>query len=154
MYLFKKIINKLLKHKVTISTAESCTGGLLSYSFIKNKGVSKIFKNGLICYSNTSKIQFLQIKKNTLEKYGAVSHETSKEMTENLSKISGSNLSITTTGIAGPTNNSKNKSIGLVYIGIKYNKKIKIFKKSFKGSRIQIQKKTVNFIFKQILDLI
>ena len=64
MYLFKKIINKLLKNKVTISTAESCTGGLLSYSFIKNKGVSKIFKNGLICYSNTSKIQFLQVKKN------------------------------------------------------------------------------------------
>ena len=154
MYLFNKIINKLLKENITIATAESCTGGLLSYSFIKYKGVSKIFKNGLICYSNTSKIQFLQIKKNTLEKYGAVSHETSKEMTENLSKISGSNLSITTTGIAGPTNNSKNKSIGLVYIGIKYNKKIKIFKKNFKGSRIQIQKKTVNFIFKQILDLI
>ena len=154
MYLFNKTINKLLKTNITVATAESCTGGLLSYSFIKNKGVSKIFKNGLICYSNTSKIQFLNIKKNTLEKYGAVSHETSIEMTENLSKISGCNLSITTTGIAGPTGNSKNKSIGLVYIGIKYKKKLKIFKKNFKGSRIKIQKKTVNFIFKQILDLI
>ena len=154
MYLFKKIINKLLKHKVTISTAESCTGGLLSYSFIKNKGVSKIFKTGLICYSNSSKIQFLKIKKNTIKKYGAVSHKTSKEMTQNLSKISGCNLSITTTGIAGPTGNSKNKSIGLVYIGIKYKKKLQIFKKNFKGSRIQIQKKTVNFIFKQILNSI
>jgi len=154
MYLFNKIINKLLKTKVTIATAESCTGGLLSYSFIKNKGVSKIFKNGLICYSNTSKIQFLKIKKNTLKKYGSVSHEISKEMTENLSKISGCNLSITTTGIAGPTGNSKNKSIGLVYIGIKYKKKLQIFKKNFKGTRIQIQKQTVNFIFKKILDLI
>ena len=154
MYSFNKTINKLLKTNVTVATSESCTGGLLSYSFIKNKGVSKIFKNGLICYSNTSKIQFLKIKKNTLEKYGAVSHETSKEMTENLSKISGCNLSITTTGISGPTGNSKNKSIGLVYIGIKYKKKLKIFKKNFKGSRIKIQKKTVNFIFKQILDLI
>ena len=154
MYLFNKIINKLLKTNVTIATAESCTGGLLSYSFIKNKGVSKIFKNGLICYSNTSKMQFLKIKKNTLKKYGAVSHETSKEMTENLSKISGCDMSITSTGIAGPTGNSKYKPIGLVYIGIKYKKKLKIFKKNFKGSRIQIQKKTVNFIFKKILDLI
>ena len=154
MYLFNKTINKLLKTNVTVATAESCTGGLLSYSFIKNKGVSKIFKNGLICYSNTSKIQFLKIKKNTLEKYGAVSHETSKEMTENLSKISSCNLSITTTGITGPTGNSKNKSIGLVYIGIKYKKTLKIFKKNFKGSRIQIQKKTINYIFKQILNLI
>jgi len=154
MYLFNKTINKLLKTNVTIATAESCTGGLLSYSFIKNKGVSKIFKNGLICYSNTSKIQFLKIKNNTLKKYGAVSHKTSYEMTQNLSNISGCDLSITTTGIAGPTGESKNKSIGLVYVGIKYKKKIKIFKKNFKGSRIQIQKKTVNFVFKQILKLI
>ena len=149
MYLFNKTINKLLKNNVTIATSESCTGGLLSYSFIKNKGVSKIFKKGLICYSNNSKIQFLRIKKNTLKKNGAVSHEASKEMTENLSKISGCDMSITTTGIAGPTGNSKNKPIGLVYIGIKYKKKLKIFKKNFKGSRIQIQKKTVNFIFKK-----
>ena len=154
MYLFNKTINKLLKANLTVATAESCTGGLLSYSFIKNKGVSKIFKTGLICYSNTSKIQFLKIKKNTLKKYGAVSHKISKEMTQNLSKITGCDLSITTTGISGPTGNSKNKSIGLVYIGIKYKKKLNIFKKNFKGSRIQIQKKTVNFIFKQILNLI
>ena len=154
MYLFNKTINKLLKTNVSIATAESCTGGLLSYSFIKIKGVSKIFKTGLICYSNTSKIKFLKIKKNTLKKYGAVSLKTSKEMTLNLSKITGCDLSITTTGIAGPTGENKNKSIGLVYIGIKYKKKLKIFKKNFKGSRIQIQKKTVNFIFKQILNLI
>ena len=154
MHLFNNTINKLLKTNVSIATAESCTGGLLSYSFIKNKGVSKIFKTGLICYSNTSKIKFLKIKKNTLKKYGAVSHKTSKEMTQNLSKISGCDLSITTTGIAGPTGYTKNKSIGLVYIGFKYKKKLKIFKKNFKGSRIQIQKKTVNFVFKQILNLI
>ena len=154
MYLFNKTINKLLKTNVSIATAESCTGGLLSYSFIKIKGVSKIFKTGLICYSNTSKIKYLKIKKNTLKKYGAVSLKTSKEMTLNLSKITGCDLSITTTGIAGPTGDSKNKSIGLVYIGIKYKKTLKIFKKKFIGSRIQIQKKTVNFIFKQILNLI
>ena len=138
MYLFNRTINKLLKTNVTIATAESCTGGLLSYSFIKIKGVSKIFKTGLICYSITSKI----------------SHKASKEMTLNLSKITGCDLSITTTGIAGPTGESKNKSIGLVFIGIKYKKILKIFKKNFTGSRIQIQKKTVNFIFKQILNLI
>ena len=154
MYLFNKTINKLLKTNVTIATAESCTGGLLSYSFIKNKGVSKFFKTGLICYSNTSKIQLLKVKKNTLKKYGAVNYKTSKEMTQNLSKITGCDLSITTTGIAGPTGESKNKSVGLVYIGIKYKKKIKIFKKKFKGTRIQIQQKTVKSIFVTLEKLI
>jgi len=154
MHLFNKTINKLLKKNVTVAIAESCTGGLLSYSFIKIKGVSKIFKTGLVCYSNVSKIKFLKINKYTLKKHGAVSHKTSKEMTQNLSKITGCDLSITTTGIAGPTGDSKNKTIGLVYVGIKYKKTLKIFKKNFIGSRIQIQKKTVNFIFKKILNLI
>ena len=154
MYSFNKTINKLIKKNITIATAESCTGGLLSYTFIKHKNISKIFKSGLVCYSNTSKIQLLNIKKNILKKHGAVSPETAKHMTKNLSKITGCRLSIATTGIAGPTGQTKDKPIGLVYIGIKYNNKLYIFKKKFKGSRIQIQKKTVNFIFKKILNLI
>ncbi len=149
-----KIINYLIKNDITISTAESCTGGLLSYYFIKHKGVSKIFKSGLICYSNLSKLKKLNINKKNIEKYGAVSFEVAKQMTINLAKIENTNLSIITTGIAGPTGKTKNKPIGLIYVGIKYNKKLLIFKKKFHGSRIQIQKKTVNFIFKKIKELV
>ena len=149
-----QIINYLIKNNITISTAESCTGGLLSYQFIKYKGVSKIYKSGLICYSNVSKIKKLNISKKNIKKYGAVSPEVAKQMTINLAKIEKTDLSIITTGIAGPTGETKNKPIGLVYIGIKFNKNLSILKKQFKGSRIQIQKKTVNFIFKKIKELV
>ena len=149
-----KIIKELLNRQITVATAESCSGGLLSYSFIKHKGISKIFSSGLICYSNFSKVKYLKTNKKLINKYGAVSYEVSKKMTENLSKISHSKLSITTTGIAGPSGNSKNKPIGLVFIGIKYNSKLLIYKKKFKGSRIQIQKQTINFIFQKLEELI
>jgi len=149
-----KTINYLIKNNITISIVESCTGGLLSYNFIKHKGISNIFKTGLICYSNSSKINKLNIKKEYIKKYGAVSFEVAKKMTINLSNIENTNLSIATTGIAGPTGQTKNKPVGLVYIGIKYNKKLSIYKKKFKGTRIQIQRKTVNYIFTKIKNLI
>ena len=154
MYSIKNIINILIKKNISISTAESCTGGLLSYTFIKHKNISKIFDRGLICYSNISKNKLLKININTIKKYGAVSSVIAKKMSENLYKISGSDLSISTTGIAGPSGKSKNKPVGLVYICIKFKNRFLIYKKKFKGTRIQIQKKTVNFIFKEIKKLI
>tara|TARA_Y100000590_G_scaffold29838_1_gene33218 strand:- start:310 stop:774 length:465 start_codon:yes stop_codon:yes gene_type:complete len=154
MSLSHKTINNLIKKNITVSTVESCTGGLLSYSFIKNKGVSKIFQSGLVCYSNSSKIKILNINKNNIAKNGAVSQEIAKEMLNKLYNITKSDLIISTTGIAGPTGNSKYKPVGLVYIGVKYKKKLFIYKKNFNGTRIQIQKKTINYIFKKISDLI
>ena len=154
MLLYKKIIIKLINNNISVATAESCTGGLLSYTFIKYKGVSKIFKSGIICYSNNSKIKLLKINKNLLNKYGAVSKEVARKMLTNLVKMTKSDLSIITTGIAGPSGGNKNKPIGLVYIGIKYNKKTQIFKKNFIGSRIKIHNKTINFIFNEIDKLI
>ena len=154
MSLLNKTINNLLLKNISISTAESCTGGLLSYNFIKHKGISKIFKNGFICYSNESKIKFLKINKNILKKNGAVSSVIAKNMVENLFKITKSNLCITTTGIAGPTGGTKNKPVGLVFIAIKFKNKTKIFKKKFKGTRVQIQKKVISYIFKEINNLI
>ncbi len=154
MSLLNKTINNLLLKNISISTAESCTGGLLSYNFIKHKGISKIFKNGFICYSNESKIKFLKINKSKLKKNGAVSSVIAKNMVENLFKITKSNLCITTTGIAGPTGGTKNKPVGLVFIAIKFKNKTKIFKKKFKGTRVQIQKKVISYIFKEINNLI
>ena len=150
MYLYKKIINKLIKNNITISTTESCTGGLLAYNITKNKDSSKVYKGGYITYSNDLKVKDLNVKKTTLKNYGAVSKETAKEMVKGLFFKTRTNICISTTGIAGPGGGSKNKPVGLVYIGIQVNGKIEVLKKNFKGSRIEIQKKCVNSIFKYL----
>ena len=154
MSLSKKILNKLIERNISVSTAESCTGGLLAYSFVKNKDSSKVFKGGYITYSNEMKIKELKVKKASLKKNGAVSYQVAKEMIEGLYKKNKAKVCISTTGIAGPGDSSKNKPIGLIYIGIRLNKKKIIIKKNFKGTRIQIQKKCVNFIFKYLDKLI
>ena len=151
----KKVVSKLIKKKLTISTAESCTGGLLSSSITSIRGSSKIFNLGLVTYSNKSKIKSLKISKKIIKKYGAVSKQVCKYMTINISKISKSNMSIATTGIAGPGGGTKNKPIGLVYIGIKKANKISINKCLFKNKgRLYIQKKTVNKCLKLVLRML
>ena len=154
MHLYKKIISKFIKDGITIATAESCTGGLLAYTITKNKDSSKIYQGGYITYSNELKIRSLNVRKSTIKKYGAVSKETAKEMVRGLFMKTNTNICISTTGIAGPGGGSKSKPVGLVYIGIRLNGKIKILKKNFKGSRIEIQKNCVNLIFKYLSKLI
>ena len=154
MYSYSKIIERLLKKNISISVAESCTGGLIANTLVKHNGISKIFTLGLICYSNTSKIKYLSIKKNTLNKFGAVSSNIAEEMIDNLYKKEKTDITISTTGIAGPKGGTKLKPVGLVYIGIKYKKNNMIFKKNFIGNRLSIQRKTRNFIFRIIYDLI
>ena len=150
-----KIVNKLIKQKLTISFAESCTGGLLSSVITSVSGSSKIFKFGLVTYSNDAKIKLLNIKKNTIAKYGAVSHETCLSMVKNLNKISKTNISISITGIAGPNGGSKKKPVGLVYIGIKKGTKIIVNQSLFKNkNRNSIQRATVRKSLNLINDLI
>lgn len=145
----KKIINRLIKNKITISVAESCTGGLITSEITSVPNSSNIFNLGLVTYSNQSKEKLLKIKKQNLKKYGAVSAQICKDMVENLFKISKTDLCISTTGIAGPSGGSKLKPVGLVYIGIKFKKISKIYMYNFnkKLERNKIQKKTVNTIF-------
>ena len=154
MPLSKKILNKLIESNISISTAESCTGGLLAYSFVKNKDSSKVFKGGYITYSNEMKIKELKVNKISLNKNGAVSYQVAEEMIEGLYKKNKTKICISTTGIAGPGGSTKKKPVGLIYIGIRLNKKNTIIKKKFKGTRIQIQKKCVNFILKYLDKLI
>ncbi len=154
MSLFNKLLNKLINKNISISTAESCTGGLLAYSFLKYKYSSKVFKGGYITYSNELKINELNVKKNHINKYGAVSYQVAKAMLKGLYLKNKTRLCISTTGIAGPGGATKNKPVGLIYIGIRINKKNIILKKKFKGTRIQIQKKCVSFIFKYLDQLI
>ena len=157
MYLnsqIKNLITILNKKKLKISVAESCSGGLVSYNLTKVAGASKYFVMGIVCYSNSSKIKILKVKKSTLMKYGSVSLETCNEMCKNLLKISKSNIAISITGIAGPGGGSIKKPIGLVYIGIASKKKIEITKLIFnkKLSRINIQQKTLKSTVKLIKD--
>ncbi|PPR47471.1 MAG: Nicotinamide-nucleotide amidohydrolase PncC [Alphaproteobacteria bacterium MarineAlpha5_Bin9] len=154
MQFYKKIINKLIKYKISLSVCESCTGGLLSSKITSFKGVSQIFNCGMITYSNKSKIKLLKLNKNILKKYGAVSKEVAKVMVTNLYKITKSKICISTTGIAGPKGKTKNKPVGLVYIGIKYKNEIIILKKNYKGKRKEIQNNTVKTIFYEINKLI
>ena len=145
------LVKKLVKKKLKISFAESCTGGLLASSITSIGGASKIFNLGLVTYSNQAKINFLKVNKNIIKKYGAVSHECCLAMVNNLSKISKAHINISITGIAGPNGGTKLKPVGLVYIGVKKGNKIRINKCFFKSKkRLSIQKATV----KKALDLI
>ena len=141
----KKIVNRLTKKKLTISTAESCTGGLLSSAITSVTGSSKVFKLGLITYSNQSKIKVLKVLKNIIRKYGSASEQVCFAMVKNLSKISKTNISLSITGIAGPGGGTKIKPVGLVYVGIKKDNRIEVKKYLFKNKgRAYIQKAAVN----------
>jgi len=145
------LIKKLIKKKLKISLAESCTGGMLASTLTSSSGASKIFNLGLITYSNQAKIRILKVNKNIIIKYGAVSHECCLAMVNNLSKISKANINVSITGIAGPKGGTKKKPVGLVYIGIKKGNKTQINKCLFKSKkRSSIQKATV----KKALDLV
>ena len=145
----KKIYRKLLKKRMSISFAESCTGGLLSSSITSISGSSKVFNMGLVTYSNKAKIKILKIQKKIIDNNGAVSPECCKAMVVNLSKISKSNINVSITGIAGPNGGTKAKPVGLVYIGFKIRNKIIITKNIFKNiKRNAIQKATVTRTFK------
>ena len=142
--LSKKIIFTLKKKKLKISVAESCTGGLLASSITSISGASKVFNIGLVTYSNQAKIKFLKVNKNIIKKYGAVSHECCSAMVKNLSRISKANINVSITGIAGPKGGTKQKPVGLVYIGIKKGNKILINKCLFKSKkRSSIRRATV-----------
>ena len=147
----KKLFLVLKRKKLKLAVAESCTGGLLASSITSINGASKIFNLGLVTYSNQAKIKILKINKNIIKKYGAVSHQCCLAMVNNLSKISKANINVSVTGIAGPKGGTKQKPVGLVYIGVKKGTKIQIIKCLFKNKkRSSIQKATV----KKALDLI
>ena len=152
--LANKLVKKLIQKKLKISFAESCTGGLLSSTITSISGSSKVFNLGLVTYSNKTKTNILKVPKKIITKYGAVSYECCLSMVKSLSKISKANISISSTGIAGPNGGTKLKPVGLVYIGIKNGNKISVQKNLFKSkSRILIQKATTLKVLKTLLTL-
>ena len=152
--LANKLVKKLIQKKLTISFAESCTGGMLSSTITSVNGSSKIFNLGLITYSNKAKVDILKVPKKIINNYGAVSNECCLSMVKKLSKISKTNISVSITGVAGPNGGTKLKPVGLVYIGIKKGNKIIVQKCLFKNkNRISIQKATTTKVLKILLVL-
>ena len=153
--LSQKIVKLLRKKKLKISFTESCTGGLLSSSITSISGSSKVFTLGLVAYSNQSKINTLKVPKKIIMKHGAVSYETCLSMVKNLNKISKTNISVSITGVAGPKGGTKQKPVGLVYIGFKKGNKTLVKKFLFKNKkRSSIQRTTVNKALNLILSFI
>ena len=155
MSLNKKIISLIKSKKMKIAIAESCTGGMLSSAVTSVSGSSKVFTMGLVTYSNQAKTSILKVPQKIIKKYGAVSVQCCLAMVNNLSKISKSKVCVSITGIAGPKGGSKQKPVGLVYIGIRIGKKVIVNKCNFKNKgRAYIQRQTVkkslNLLFRLI----
>lgn len=140
----KAVVDLLLANKLTISTVESCTGGLVAARLINVAGVSEVFKSGYIAYSNKAKRRLLGIKKSLLVKHGAVSKETAREMAKGAALISKADVTVSVTGIAGPDGGTEEKPVGLVYIGCSVCGKVTVKEYHFSGSRAKIRESTVS----------
>ena len=142
--MIEKIVKSLKRKKLKLAIVESCTGGMLSSAITSVSGASKVFTMGLVTYSNQAKTSILKVPKKIIQKYGAVSIQCCLSMVNNLSKISKSKVCVSITGIAGPSGGTKQKPVGLVYIGVKNGKKVIVSKSQFKNKgRSSIQKATV-----------
>lgn len=132
----------LMSKKLTISLAESCTGGLVCSKLVKVPGISSVLMEGAVTYSNDAKIRRLNVKKETLEKHGAVSAETAAEMAEGIAKAAGTDIGLSVTGIAGPDGGTDEKPVGLVYAGLYIKGKVMTRKYNFPGNRQNVQNRT------------
>ena len=149
------VVNLLNNHNLTVATAESCTGGLIGDRITNTSGVSRVFKGGIIAYSNEIKINQLGVKKETIEKFGAVSMETASEMAAGVQKLFSTDIGISSTGIAGPLGGNKDKPVGLVYIAISINGVTTVYKNNFKSNRKNNKRITsqvaLNLVRKELL---
>ena len=149
-----KISNLLKEKNLTIATAESCTGGLISHSITNISGSSDYFDRGIISYSNNAKVELLDVSKKLLEKYGAVSEQVAKAMAEGVRINSNVDIGIATTGIAGPTGGTIEKPVGLVYIALSTADKTIVKKFQFSEDRLQNKESTCNIALQMLLDLL
>ncbi len=151
------IVDMLNQEKMIISIAESCTGGMLASTITNVSGASEVFKESFVTYSNEAKIQHLGVSLDSLKKHGAVSEQCAFEMANNLYKKTISDITISITGIAGPTGGTKDKPIGLVYFGINYKGDTKTYQKMFNGNRYMIRKRAtifaLNLVRKELIEV-
>jgi PncC family amidohydrolase len=150
--LLNKIYLKLTEKNYKIATAESCTGGLIGHNLTNISGSSNYYDRGIISYSNEAKIELLDVSENIIKKHGAVSKEVAKVMAEGVRKKYGVDIGLSSTGIAGPSGGSKEKPVGLVYIGISLKNKLFVEKYIFKGDRLKIKELSCEAALNILLD--
>ncbi len=148
----QSVVDILKEKNLTLSTAESCTGGMIGELITSVSGASEVYGFGFITYANEAKEQILGVKHETLEKFGAVSEETAREMALGAKRVSGSDISVSVTGIAGPGGGTKEKPVGLVYTAICFNEKVEAFKLLLKGDRESVRKQTCEKVFENIIN--
>ncbi len=145
-------VELLLKHEMTVTTAESCTGGLIAGTLVNVPGASEVLHEGYITYSNEAKEHLIGVRRETLKKYGAVSEETAREMAEGAAKKADADAALSATGIAGPGGGTEEKPVGLVYIGCCVRGKTKVRKYEFQGGRLENRIHTVEKALQMLID--
>jgi len=148
------VIERLLRESITISTAESCTGGLLASKIVNYPGVSVIYKGGVVCYSNESKVSLLNVNVEDLKKYGAVSRQIVSQMAENVAKKFSADIGVGVSGIAGPAGGTPEKPVGLVYIGVFFKGSVHVIEKKYSGDRNSVRQRAVYGVFDMLRKLL
>ncbi len=150
----KTVADLLMQKGLTLTTAESCTGGLISSKIVSIAGVSAVFKGGFVTYANEAKVKLLGVKEETLAEFGAVSEQTAHEMVTGAAKAMEADVAIAVTGIAGPDGGTVEKPVGLVYIGYYVCGDVYVQEYHFSGSRTQIRENTADTALKQLAEYI
>lgn len=153
-HLEEQVIKRLSELKLSVTTAESCTGGLIAARLVNVPGASQVFGRGFVTYANEAKEEELGVKHETLEQYGAVSRQTAEQMAEGAAAHARTDVAIAVTGLAGPDGGTPKKPIGLVYVGIFYRDEVYWQEYHFKGSRSEIRELTVVNSLKNLLQVL
>ena len=144
------VIAYMIENKITVATAESCTAGMISARIGDASGVSEIFSEGYVTYSNEAKEKNLGVSHEALENFGAVSEVVARQMAEGVCRVTGARLGLSATGIAGPTGGTAEKPVGLVYMGVCLDGVTTVVKKVFKGNRSEVRAQTVEAVFAEV----
>lgn len=147
-------VRLLQERNMTVSTAESCTGGLLAGAIVNAAGASEVLNEGYITYSNEAKERLVGVRKETLRQFGAVSEETAREMAIGTAQASGSNMGLSSTGIAGPGGGTEEKPVGLIYIGCSIGNTVEVRKLRFYGNRMENRLQTVEAVLRLAIDML
>lgn len=147
----EKVVSLLADKHWTVTTAESCTGGLIAGTLVNVSGASAVLNEGYVTYSNEAKHRLLGVKQETLEQFGAVSEQTAREMAEGAAKAANADVAFVSTGIAGPDGGTAEKPVGLIYIGCYMKGQVYVKKCHFHGSRLENRLNTVEAVFKLFL---
>ncbi|MBD3289023.1 nicotinamide-nucleotide amidohydrolase family protein [candidate division KSB1 bacterium] len=152
--MMEEFVKFLIQNKITISTAESCTGGIIAKQITDVPGASSVFLGSVVSYSDEMKIKMLNVKKETLQEFGSVSESTVREMLEGIDKITASDIGIAISGIAGPGGGTEEKPVGTVFIGINIKGNINIRRMIFSGNRNAIREKSAAYAINMVDDYI